>query len=96
MQQGVDATTTYHTFVSKIDINIWSLLDNVRLNKRSNSGGSVTWADVVAICRDQFSGVALVPSSAIGRVSSTLIDNSTLGSIGVSSSNGVGVAASVS
>ena len=42
--------------------------------------------------QDQLSGVALVPSSAIVGGSSTLIENSTLGSVGVSSSNRVGVA----
>ena len=30
MEQGVDVTTTYHTFVSKLDINMWSLLDNAK------------------------------------------------------------------
>ena len=55
-------------FVSKLDISMQSLPDNVRVNKRGNGVGSVTWADVVAICREQLSGVALVPSSTIGRV----------------------------
>ena len=36
MWQGVDVTTTYHAFVSKLDVNMWSLLDNVRVNKRAN------------------------------------------------------------
>ena len=48
----MDVTTTYHAFMNKLDINMQSLLDNMRVNKRANGGGSVTWADVVAICRD--------------------------------------------
>ena len=69
-----------------------SLLDNMRVNKRDNSWGSITWADVVAICRDQFLGVALVPSSVISGGNSTLSEISTLGNVRLSSSNGVGVA----
>ena len=38
MYQGVDISTTYHAFVSRLDINIWSLLDNVQVNKRANGG----------------------------------------------------------
>ena len=49
---GVDVTTTYHSFVSKFDIHMQALLDNVQVDKRANSGGSLTWAGVVAICRD--------------------------------------------
>ena len=93
MWQGVGISTIYHAFVSKLDISMQSLRDNVRVNKRADCGGSITWADMVAICRDQFSGVALVPSSAIGGGNSTLIKNNSLGSIGLSSSNRVGVAA---
>ena len=52
MYQGVDVTTTYHAFLIKLDINMRALLDNVQVNKIANSGGSLTWADVVAICRD--------------------------------------------
>ena len=48
----VDIATTYHAFVSKLDINILALLDNVQVNKRVGGGGSLTWADVVAIYRD--------------------------------------------
>ena len=78
MFQGVDATTTYHAFVSRLDINILSLLDNVQVNKRANGGGSLTWADVVAVCRDQLSGVAVVPTGMISGVS-TLIEKGVLG-----------------
>ena len=92
MQQGVDVTTNYHAFVSKLDFSMQSLLDKVRVNTRANGGGSVTWADVVAICRDQLSRVALVPSSVIGSGNSILSENSTLGSIGLTKSDGVGVA----
>ena len=52
MWQGVDVTTTHRAFVSKLDINLWSMLDNLRLKKRANGGGSFTWVDVVAISRD--------------------------------------------
>ena len=52
MYQGVIVTTTYHAFMSKLDINMKALLDNVQVNKRANGGGSLMWADVVAICRD--------------------------------------------
>ena len=50
--QGVDVATTYHAFMSKLDIKMRALLDNVQVNKRVNGGGSLTWADVVAIYRD--------------------------------------------
>ena len=52
MYLGVDVATTYHAFMSKLDINMQALLDNVKVNKRVNGGGSLTWADVVVICRD--------------------------------------------
>ena len=65
MCYGVDVTTTYHAFVSKVDINIWLLLNNVQVNRRSNGWGSLLLADMVAICRYQLSGVALVPTSTI-------------------------------
>ena len=80
----------------KLDYSMQSLLDNIRVNRRGSGRGSITLAYVVAIYRDQLSVVALVPSSAIGGGSSTLVENSTPGHIGVSSSNGIGVAASVS
>ena len=63
----------------KLDNSMQSLLDDIRVNRRGSAGGSITWADVVAICRDQLSVVALVPSSTTGRGSSNLIENSTLG-----------------
>ena len=62
----------------KLDNSMQSLLDNIRVNRRGSAGGSITWADVVAIFRDQLSVVALVPLSAIGGGSSTLIENNTL------------------
>ena len=49
MGQGVDVTTTYHAFVSKLDISMQSLLDNLRVNRGVSGGDSVTWADVVAL-----------------------------------------------
>ena len=51
-RHGVDTTTTYHAFMSKFDIDMRALLDNVQVHKRANGGGSLTWADMVAICRD--------------------------------------------
>ena len=45
---GIDFATTYNTFVSKLDINMKALLDNVQANKRVNGGGNLPWADVVA------------------------------------------------
>ena len=65
----------------------------MRVNKIANGGDSVMWADVVAICRNQLSGVALVPSSVIGSGNSTLSENSTPGRIGLTSSAWVEVAA---
>ena len=53
MQQVVDVTAMYHAILSRLSINIRSLLDNMRVNKRPNGGDTVMWADVVAICRDQ-------------------------------------------
>ena len=50
--QGVDVATTFHAFVSKLNNNMQTLLDNVQVNKSIIGGGSLTWADVVAICRD--------------------------------------------
>ena len=38
MYQGVDITTTYHAFVSKLDINMRALLDSIQVNKRANDG----------------------------------------------------------
>ena len=35
-------------------------MDNVRINKRANGGGPVTWEDVVAICRDSLAGVSII------------------------------------
>ena len=44
---------------------------------------------MVAICRDQLSGVALVPSSVIGSGNSTLSEKSAPGSVGLASSDRV-------
>ena len=52
MHQRVDVNTTYYDFVSSLNINMRSLLDNVQVNKRANGGGSPMWAGVVAIYRD--------------------------------------------
>ena len=84
----MDVTTTYRAFVNKLDVSIRSLLDNMRVIKRANGGGSVTWAEVEVIFRDQLLGVALVSPSVIGSGNSILTENSTLGSVGLASSNG--------
>ena len=41
-------------------------MDNVRVNKRANGGGPVTWEDVVAICRDSLAGVSIADRGAGG------------------------------
>ena len=82
----VDVTTIYHAFVSKLDVNIQALLDNVQVNKRANGGGSLTWADIVAICRDYLLGVALVPTGTISGVSKAILQD-ILGVLGVPSVN---------
>ena len=45
--QGLDITTTYYAFLSKLDITMQALLDNVQVNISAKSGGSLIWADVV-------------------------------------------------
>ena len=80
--------------MSFLDTSMQSLLENIKVNKRAIGGGSILCAGVVAICSDQLSELALVPLIAIGRVSSTLVENSTPGSTGLSSINGVEVATS--
>ena len=52
MLQGVDVSTTYHAFVSKLDIIMQSLMDNVIVNKKAKGRGSITRADVEAIFGD--------------------------------------------
>ena len=56
------------------------------MNKRANDGVNLTWADVVAICRDQLSEVALGPACAISRVSSAVIETGIPGVVEVLSS----------
>ena len=58
------ATSVYHAFVHKLDDSVRLLLDNIRVNKRANGGGPVTWEDVVAICRDSLAGVSLATTNA--------------------------------
>ena len=41
-------------------------MDNVRVNKRANGGGPVTWEDVVAIHRDSLAGVSIADMGACG------------------------------
>ena len=55
-----------------------SLLDNLQVNKGANGRDSLTLADVLEICRDQLSGVALVPTGMMGGVS-TMIEKGVLG-----------------
>ena len=61
----------------------------MRVNKRASGGGSVKWVDVVAIFRDQLSGEVLVLYSVISSSNSTLTEDSTPGSVGLASSDGV-------
>ena len=49
----------YHAFVYKLEPQVRLLLDNVRVNKRANGGGSITWEDMVAIFRDSLAGVLI-------------------------------------
>ena len=58
------SASVYHTFVHKLDESVQLLLDNLRVNKRANGGGAVTWEDVVAICRDSLAGVSLAVANA--------------------------------
>ena len=46
------ATSVYHAFVHKLDDSVCLLLHKIRVNKRANEGGPVSWEDMVAICRD--------------------------------------------
>ena len=57
------------------------------MKKRTNGECNLTWVDVVAECRDHLSGVALVPTSTISGVSSTVIEMGILGIIEVPSVN---------
>ena len=41
-------------------------MDKVRINKRANGVGPVTWEDVVAICRDSLVGVSIADTGAGG------------------------------
>ena len=59
--QGLDEVTTYHAFVHKVDDHTKVMLDNLRVTKKATNQGTTTWQDVVEICRDRLSGVALLP-----------------------------------
>ena len=69
MHQWVDVTTICQAYLSRLDINMQSLPDDIQVNIGANGGGSLTLADMVAICRDQLSGVRLVPIGMISGVS---------------------------
>ena len=64
MQLGIDAETTYHAFVHKLDMGVRALLESVRLHKRAAGGGAIQWSDVVNLCRDSLSGVSLLAGPA--------------------------------
>ena len=64
MQLGIDAETTYHAFVHKLDMGAWVLLESVLLHKQAVGGGSIQWLDVVNLCRDLPLGVSLVAGPA--------------------------------
>ena len=94
IHQGVDVTTIYHAFVIRLDINMQCLLDNVQVNKGANGSGSLTWADVVAVYREQLSGVALVSIGTVSGVS-TVIEKGLPGIVEVPSVNWGGPSSSV-
>ena len=76
----------YHVFVHKMDDSVRLLLDNVRVNKCASGGDSVTWEDMVAICRDLLAGVSLtvanaVPIVAQGQPAIALIPTVSVGSV---------------
>ena len=64
MQLGIDAKTTYHAFVYKLDVGVQVLLESVRLHKQAAGGGAIQWSDVVNLCRDFLSGVSLLAGPA--------------------------------
>ena len=43
IHQGVEVTTTYHAFVSRLGIIMQYLLDNIQVNKRANGGVVSHW-----------------------------------------------------
>ena len=65
MQLGIDAGTTYHAFVHKLDLGVRALLESVRLHKHATGGGAITWSDVVNLCRDSLSGVSLLGTGTV-------------------------------
>ena len=52
MQLGIDAETTYHAFVHKLDMCVRALLESVHLHKQAAGGAAIQWLDVVNLCRD--------------------------------------------
>ena len=67
MQLGIDAGTTYHAFVHKLDVGVRALLESVRLHKRATGGGAITWSDMVNLCRDSLSGVSLLGTGSMAQ-----------------------------
>ena len=55
------------------------------MKKRANSGGSLTWVNVVAIHRGQSSEVPSVPTSTMGGASITETEKGILGVLGAPS-----------
>ena len=64
MQLSIDAKTTYHAFVHKLDMGVRVLLESERLHKQAAGGGANQWLDVVNLCRDSLSGVSLLAGPA--------------------------------
>ena len=64
MQLGIDAKTTYHAFVHKLDISVQALLESAWLHKPAAGGSAIQWLDLVNLCRDSFSGVSLLAGPA--------------------------------
>ena len=41
MQLSIDAETTYHAFVHKLDVGVRALLESLRLHKQAAGGGAI-------------------------------------------------------
>ena len=64
MQLSIDAETTYHAFVHKLNMGVRALLESVRLHKQAAGGGAIQWLNVVNLCKDSLLGVSLLAGPA--------------------------------
>ena len=59
-------------------------MDKVRINKRANGVGPVTWEDVVAICSDSLAGASITDMGAgvsgVGAIVATAVQATVGGS----------------